>query len=57
MCIANLNMEAGIVNGSQGIVVDFNQDDLPIVEFRDNRGSDCKGSVQKVLIDKKGMEK
>ena len=53
MCIANLNMEAGIVNGSQGIVVDFNQDDLPIVEFRDNRGSDCKGSVQKVLIDKK----
>ena len=48
MCIANLNMEAGIVNGSQGIVVDFNEDNLPIVEFRDHKGSD-----KKILIDKK----
>ena len=49
MCIANLNIEGGIVNGSQGVIVDFNEEDLPIVEF----GSDRKGSIKKVLIGKK----
>ena len=34
MCIANLNIESGIINGSQGIVVDFNNNN-PIVKFKD----------------------
>ena len=34
MCIANLNIESGIINGSQGIVIDFKNDN-PIVKFND----------------------
>ena len=34
MCISNLDVEAGIINGSQGIVVDF-QKDNPLVKFND----------------------
>lgn len=34
MCIANLNIESGIINGSQGIVVDFKNDN-PVVKFND----------------------
>ena len=33
MCIANLNQEAEIVNGSQGIVIGF-RDEYPIVRFK-----------------------
>lgn len=33
MCIANLSLEQGIANGSTGIVIDFNQDKYPIVQF------------------------
>lgn len=32
MCVANLDMEEGIVNGSQGIIVDFSNG-LPVVKF------------------------
>ena len=34
MCIANLNVESGIINGSQGIVIDFKGDN-PVVKFND----------------------
>ena len=34
MCIANLNVESGIINGSQGIVIDFKSDN-PVVKFND----------------------
>ena len=34
MCISNLDVDAGIINGSQGIVVDF-QKDNPLVKFND----------------------
>lgn len=34
MCIANL--ELNIVNGSQGIVIDFDENDNPIIEFKSN---------------------
>ena len=33
MCIANLSQEEGIVNGSQGIVIDF-MGDFPVVKFK-----------------------
>lgn len=33
MCIANLNLESGIANGSTGIVVDFTEEKYPIVQF------------------------
>ena len=38
MCVANLDMEGPypIVNGSQGIVIDF-QNDLPLVQFNDGQ--------------------
>ena len=34
MCIANLNVESGIINGSQGIIIDFKSDN-PVVKFND----------------------
>jgi ATP-dependent DNA helicase PIF1 len=34
MCIANLNVESGIINGSQGIIIDFKGDN-PVVKFND----------------------
>ena len=34
MCISNLDVDAGIINGSQGIVVDF-QGNNPLVKFND----------------------
>lgn len=40
MCVANVDMEAGIVNGSQGIVQGF-EDGFPLVRFRN-------GLVQRV---------
>jgi len=33
MCITNLDMERGICNGSQGIVIDINSAGLPVVKF------------------------
>ena len=33
MCVVNLDMDEGIINGSQGIVVEF-EEGLPLVEFR-----------------------
>ena len=33
MCIANLDLELGIANGTTGIVVDFTPEKLPIVQF------------------------
>jgi ATP-dependent DNA helicase PIF1 len=37
MCIANLNLELGIANGSTGIVVDFNSEKYPIVQFEKHK--------------------
>lgn len=34
MCISNLDVDAGIINGSQGIIVDF-QGNNPLVKFND----------------------
>lgn len=34
MCVANIDMENGIVNGSVGKVIDFSEKRLPIVEFQ-----------------------
>jgi len=33
MCIINLDQENGIINGSQGKVINFNDKDEPIVKF------------------------
>ena len=33
MCVANLNMEMGVANGSTGIVVDFTKEKYPVVQF------------------------
>uniref|UniRef100_A0A6C0JFQ3 AAA+ ATPase domain-containing protein n=1 Tax=viral metagenome TaxID=1070528 RepID=A0A6C0JFQ3_9ZZZZ len=33
MCVANLDIENGIVNGSQGVVIDFTAAKLPVVTF------------------------
>uniref|UniRef100_A0A6C0LGK5 AAA+ ATPase domain-containing protein n=1 Tax=viral metagenome TaxID=1070528 RepID=A0A6C0LGK5_9ZZZZ len=33
MCIANLDLGLGIANGTTGIVVDFTQEKLPVVQF------------------------
>ena len=40
MCVANVDIDSGIVNGSQGIVVGF-EDEYPMVHFRN-------GMVQKI---------
>ena len=37
MCIANLNLECGIANGTTGKVVDFNESKFPIVQFGENK--------------------
>lgn len=34
MCIKNIDLDAGICNGSTGIVTDFDRDNNPIVNFR-----------------------
>ena len=36
MCIANLDIENGLINGSQGIVVDF-QNNNPVIKFKDGK--------------------
>jgi ATP-dependent DNA helicase PIF1 len=37
MLLSNLNHEAGLVNGSRGVVVGFDEDNLPLVQF--NKGT------------------
>lgn len=37
MCTTNLNVEAGICNGSQGMVVGFDHTNIPIVRFSNGR--------------------
>ena len=37
MCIANLNLECGIANGTTGKVVDFTESKFPIVQFGENK--------------------
>ena len=34
MLITNLDVEAGLVNGSRGVIIQFTETELPIVEFR-----------------------
>ena len=34
MCIVNLDQDLGVVNGTQGLIVDFDQDNFPIVQFK-----------------------
>jgi len=36
MCIANIDMDNDICNGSQGIITEFTSDGLPIVKFQNN---------------------
>lgn len=44
MCLANLNVEAGICNGSQGIITGFNKQG-PIVKFKNNGSVDIEMTV------------
>ena len=36
MITANINLEEGIANGTQGIIIGFSNNQLPLVKFKSN---------------------